>query len=192
MKYSSRYVRILFTLLTMFFSISLSAQEEEYDPDYDLDYEVVSVAGVKFYESKSKATSEFNSRFGILGSEDSGSYITYYDNPTIGGIKFSYASFYFTSDKFTAASLVKHFSVNEFNKAKEFRDIVAAQYRQKYRNMKSFVDSFGRRAYKCGMVENNRYPILIYISKGKSNGGQMRYYVYVDYYDSTESVNGDI
>lgn len=192
MKNSNRYIRILFALFAILFSISISAQDEEYDPDYDSDYEVISVAGVKFNESKSKAISEFNSRFGYLSSEDSGSYITYYNAPTIGGIKFSYASFYFTSDKFTAASLIKWFPISAFNKAKEFRDNVAAQYRQKYMNMKSFVDSFGRRAYKCGMVENDRYPILIYITKGKSNGGQMQFYVCVDYYDSTESVNDDI
>lgn len=164
---------------------------EEYDPDYDADYEVVSVAGVKFNDIRYNVVSKLKERFGYDNIKDNGSVFTVYE-PNIGGINFKYADFFFNNSRLIAATLVKNFKLSEFNLAKKDRDAIAQQYGLKYKNIKSKIDKNGIKYYICGMVENNRYPIIITLRKGLSNGGTTYYYLEVRYFDILPSLNSDI
>lgn len=181
------HISLLFILMS--FSIAFG-QNNEYDPDYDIDYKVTSVAGVKFGESEYSVKSDLQSHLGY-NNKDFGAYIEYYE-PTIGGINFTFGDFYFANKKLAAAELTKIFPLNQFQKAKDFRDMVALQYGSKYANIHSNIDRNGYRYYVCGMVEDDRYPIVISIIKGEGKDGKTRYYVMVNYYNVTEALNDDI
>lgn len=161
-----------------------------YNPDYDDDYAVTTVAGVDFGDSRYTAISKFKSRFGYQYI-DNGTNITFY-SPNVGGNDFTYGEFYFDNDMFAAAQLIKVFKSNEFAKAKQFRDLLATQYGTKYKNINSRIDKDGYKYYRCGRLVKNAYPIIIYVFKGQSKGGQMMYYVHVDYFDIDSSLNNDI
>lgn len=161
-----------------------------YNLDYNDDYAVTSVAGVDFGDSRYTAMSKFQSRFGYHYT-DNGTNITFY-SPNIGGHEFTFGEFYFDNNKFAAAQLIKVFKSNEFTKAKQFRDLLATQYGAKYKNINSCIDKNGYKYYRCGRIVKNAYPIMIYVFKGQSKGGQMMYYVHVDYFDIDSSLNNDI
>lgn len=187
MKEKRTIISLIFALMTFF---TVFGQTNEYDPDYDIDYKVTSVAGVKFGAPEYSVKSELRSRLGY-NNKDFGSYITYFE-PTIGGTTYNFGDFYFADGKFVAAELTKVFPLSQFQKAKDFRDMVALQYGMKYENIHSKIDNNGYKYYVCGMVEDDRYPILISLLKGKSNDGKIRYYVTVEYYSIQEALRDDI
>lgn len=170
--------------------VAVCGQTNEYDPDYDIDYKVTSVAGVKFGESEYSVKSDLKSHFGY-DYKDYGSNIVFLD-PTIGGTTYTFGDFYFSEKKFVAAKLTKIFPLNQFQKAKDFRDMVALQYGNKYANIHSQIDEHGYKYYVCGMVEDDRYPIIISIIKGEGNDGKTRYYVTVYYFNYIEALSDDI
>ena len=165
----------------------------EYDPDFDDKYEVTSVVGLPFGVSRSFALSTLHSRFGYE-DRDEGNCVTFSDNVSVGGISYSYARFFFYDDKLVAASLVKFFSVNNFQMARNFRDKIAKQYQMKYKNLKSHVDKNGFKNYVGGKLDFIWYPINIFISKEKGMDGIMRYYVTVNYFSHriSSALNEDI
>ena len=159
-------------------------------PDYDDDCAVTSVAGVEFGDSKYKVIPKLQSRFGY-DYREYGTYISF-TNPTIGGNDFTFGYFYFDDSKFAAAQLIRVFKTSEFTKAKQFRDMLASQYGKKYKNINSKIDADGYKYYRCGRVVNSKYPIMIYLFKAASKGGQLMYYVHVDYFEINKSLNNDI
>ena len=165
----------------------------EYDPDFDDKYEVASVVGLPFGVSRSLALSTLHSRFGYE-DRDEGNCVTFSDNVSVGGINYSYASFFFYDDKLVAASLVKYFSVKNFQMARDFRDQIAKQYPMKYKNLKWHVDKNGIKCYVGGKLDFIWYPINIFISKEKGRDGIMRYYVTVNYFSHriSSALNEDI
>lgn len=171
-------------------TFSLLGDMKFYNPDFDEDYAVKSVAGVEFGTKRYSAIEKFKSRFGYSYT-DNGTYVTFRE-PSIGGNDFSYAEFYFKGDTFCAACLTRLFELSDFNKAKAFRDRLATQYGNKYENIKSRIDKAGFKYYLCGMVENGRYPIWIGIEKSQSKGGKTYYYVSISYYDFEVSLKSDI
>lgn len=162
----------------------------KYDPDYDDDYAVTSVAGADFGDSRDLVMSKLKSRFGY-DYTNNGASVSFFE-PTLGGYDYTYGEFYFMKDKFVAAQFVRIFPLNEFVKAKKFRDSVAGQYGLKYKNIKSRIDKKGFKYYICGQVVNNRYPIMISLRKSESKGGKWYYYVYTDYFEIINSLNDEI
>lgn len=169
------------------------SEVSHYDPDFDDIFKVTSVAGVSFGTSRSTALSALRSRFNY-SDVDEGNCVTFWDDVSIGGINYNYARFYFIDDKLAAASLVKYFSIKNFQAAKNLRDRIAGQYHMKYRNMYSNTDHNGIKFYQCGRLDFIWYPIKIYINKGKGVDGIMRYYVTVDYFSHKigSALNEDI
>lgn len=174
---------------------TVDCEVSHYNPDFDDRFKVTSVAGVSFGTSRSSALSALRSRFNY-NDVDEGNCVTFYDDVSIGGVNYNYARFYFNNDKLVAASLVKYFSIKNFQAAKNLRDRIAGQYLMKYRNMYSNTDHNGIKFYQCGRVDLMlfRYPIAIYITKSKGRDGIMRYYVTVDYYSykMSSALNEDI
>lgn len=187
MKEKRTIISLIFVLMTF---VTVFGQANEYDPDYDIDYKVTSVAGVKFGESEYSVKSDLKSHFGY-DYKDYGSNILFLE-PTIGGTTYTFGDFYFSEKKFAAAKLTKTFPLSQFQKAKDFRDMVAYQYGSKYANIHSKIDEQGYKYYVCGMVEDDKYPIMIFIIKGEGNDGKLRYYVTVSYFNFIEALSDDI
>lgn len=165
---------------------------EEYNPNYDNDYAVTSVAGIDFGDSKETVMSELHSRFGY-DDKDEGNMITFYEI-SIGGVDYSFAHFFFLKGKFVSATLTKYFPVNNFQAAKNYRDRIARQYGSKYRNIISRTDKNGIKYYLCGRLDVFLYPIEILLEKTKGKDGISRYYVSVNYYSHriNAALNDDI
>ena len=152
---------------------------DEYNPDYDDEYAVTSVAGIEFGDDRSTVMSQLHSRFGY-SEEDEGNIVTFL-NINVGGIQYNYAEFYFLKEKFVGAVLTKYFSINNFQTAKNYRDRIARQYGQKYRNITSEIDRNGMKYYLCGRLDYGFYPIIIDIQKSRGRDGVYRYYLKVKY-----------
>ena len=113
--------------------------------------------------------------------EQSNDFIVTFLNINVGGIQYNYAEFYFLKEKFVGAVLTKYFSINNFQTAKNYRDRIARQYGQKYRNITSEIDRNGMKYYLCGRLDYGFYPIIIDIQKSRGRDGVYRYYLKVKY-----------
>ena len=61
---------------------------------------------------------------------------------------------------------------------------IKGQYERKYTNLTQFADDEDLKGYQCGaFIDGYDYPpILISFQKSLSKGGDIMYYVQVDYY----------
>lgn len=140
---------------------------------------VKSVAGVNFFTHKSEAVKQLKNRFGTPFEERSDE--LEYLEIQLGGVFYTFASFYFDHGLFVGAKFSNYYNTAE--EAKRQRDKIAEVYSEKYHIYSTTTDDAGFKAYRFGSLdEESYYPIVIDIVKGKSRGGDTHYYVEVWYY----------
>ena len=153
---------------------------------FDPANEVTSVAGCKFGDAKSDVSNTLKKRFGSPLDEDD-KVMTYY-NIEIGGTLYEGADFYFRYNpktrrsEFVSAKFQKHFNTWEEDNAKAMYDAVVSQYGRKYTNLESGTLDDGLIYSRCGSSQQYPLPIFIYMEKSLSKGGDMYYYVVVEYF----------
>lgn len=153
--------------------------------------EVKSVAGCNFGDQRGNVLLKLNSKFGKpvrLSDKDA-----CYSYVQIGGNSFSYANFFFKynsqkkASEFVSAKFEKHFALSDSVEAGMLYDNIVSQYKRKYSNLRSIDTESGKKISFCGMLRyveaDSQYPIVISLKKSISQGGDMFYYVTVDYFE---------
>lgn len=155
---------------------------KKYDLDYAEENKVYGVGGVKFGDSKASVKSVILSKSERIVSEDAHS-ITFGDTK-IGGVTYDFATFYFSSNQLISVNLQSAFySWRKEEALMKFKSI-KDQYGRKYSNLTELKDEEDLKGYNCGaFIDGYDYlPILISFQKSLSKGGDIMYYVEVDYY----------
>lgn len=158
------------------------------DPDFAEENKVTGVAGVKFGDSKNDVRGVIFNKAQKLLESDSHS-LNYY-KVTIGGMTYDYATFYFAADKgLVSVNLQSSFYSWCKEEAKMAYENVIAQYKRKYSNFKVIQDEPDEKASTCGaFIDGYDYkPIIITFKKALSRGGDIMYYVQVDYYHARKA-----
>lgn len=152
-------------------------------PDYAEENKVLSVAGVKFGDSKENVKRVISSKSARILSEDS--YSIMYKDTKVGGRTYDYAIFYFKPGQgLVSANLQSAFYEWRKEEALMCFEGIKSQYSGKYTNFKIVMDDDEEKICSCGaFTDGYKYlPISISFSKGLSKGGDIMYYVEVDYY----------
>lgn len=152
-------------------------------PDYAEENKVLSVAGVRFGDSKENVKRVISSKSARILSEDS--YSLMYKDTKVGGRTYDYAIFYFKPGQgLVSANLQSAFYEWRKEEALMYFENIKSQYSGKYTNFKIQMDDEEEKICSCGaFTDGYKYlPISISFSKGLSNGGDIMYYVQVDYY----------
>lgn len=151
-------------------------------PDYAEENKVYGVGGVKFGDSKQSVKSVMLSKSDRIVDEDAHS-ITFAET-TIGGSTYDFAVFYFASDQLVSVNLQDAFYSWRKEEALMQFERVKSQYGRKYTNMTLLKDEEDLKGYNCGAyIDGYDYlPILISFTKSLSKGGDIMYYVQVEYY----------
>lgn len=154
----------------------------ELSPNYAEENKVYGVGGVKFGDSKALVKSVISPKSASVVDQDSHS-ITFRDTK-IGGVTYDFATFYFSSDKLISVNLQNAFNSWSKEEALMQFESVKSQYGRKYTNMNLLKDEDDLKGYNCGAyIDGYDYlPILISFQKSLSQGGNIMYYVQVDYY----------
>ena len=101
----------------------------------------------------------------------------------IGGSIYDYATFYFLPDKgLVSVNLSRVFQSWQEEDAKEFYESAVAQYKSKYTNLHQNKEE--DYAF-CGAYTDDYKdmpPIVISRKKSLSRGGEMKYYVDINYF----------
>ena len=153
------------------------------NPDYAEENKVYGVAGVKFGDSKETVRKVISSKANQLLESDAHS-LNYY-KVKIGGATYDFATFFFTADKgLISVNMQKKFDSWCKEEALMAFENVKDQYSRKYTNFKVVKDEKDEKACTCGaFIDGYDYiPIIITFSKSLSRGGDIMYYVQVDYY----------
>lgn len=177
MKKTISIVVALLTISTMMANVVDTQNDAEKNKVYG-------VAGVKFGDSKQSVKSVILSKSKGINSEDSHC-ITFHDT-SIGGRVYDYANFFFTEEKgLVSVRLECGFDDGYKEEALMRLDKIKEQYSRKYGNLNQFRDEEELKAYECGaFIEGYDYrPIVIVFERSLSVGGEIRYYVLVDYYN---------
>ena len=151
--------------------------------DYAEENKVTGVAGVKFGDSKESVRRVILAKAQQLLESDAHS-LNYY-KVKIGGMTYDYATFYFTPNEgLIAVNMQCSFYSWRKEEALMAYENVISQYRRKYTNFKVVKDEFDEKSSVCGaFTDGYEYlPIYITFQKSLSKGGDMMYYVQVDYY----------
>lgn len=182
-------------LWNMFFATLTEEQIEELakelakmegDADYDEANKVTAVAGCKFGAAKTDVRTQLIKKFGNPTSEDE--HEMFYKKVTIGGQLYDMAIFYFMYNpatkrqEFVAASLQQSYYEWEDEKAREQFSITSSQYGRKYTNENKKTDKYNEKNYLYGMLEDDYYPICVSMEKSLTKGGDMRWFVVVNYF----------
>ena len=151
-------------------------------PDYAEENKVYGVGGVKFGDSKAYVKSVILSKSDRVVDEDAHS-ITFGDTK-IGGVTYDFAVFYFSSNQLVSVNLQDAFYSWRKEEALMQFESVKGQYERKYSNFAQVKDEEDLKAYQCGaFIDGYDYlPIIISFDKSLSKGGDIMYYVQVDYY----------
>ena len=155
------------------------------DPDYAEENKVTGVAGVKFGDGREYVRKVIYDKAQKLLDSDSHS-LKYY-KVKVGGLTYDFATFYFAPGKgLVSVNLQSSFFSWRKEEAIMAYENVVSQYKHKYTNFKVIKDEPEQKASACGAyIEGyNSLPILITFHKGLSRGGDIMYYVQVDYYHS--------
>ena len=155
------------------------------DPDFAEENKVYGVAGVKFGDSKETVRKVISSKANQLLESDSHS-LNYY-KVKIGGTTYDYATFYFTAGKgLVSVNLQSSFYSWREKEALMAFEGVKSQYSRKYTNFKVQKDEPDEKTCTCGaFIDGYDYiPIIITFQKALSRGGDIMYYIQVDYYYS--------
>jgi hypothetical protein len=157
-------------------------------PDFAEENKVTGVAGVKFGDSRENVRRVISAKSQELLESDSHS-LKYY-KVKIGGVTYDYATFYFTADKgLISVNLQKPFhSWRQEEAEMAYKDIIS-QYKRKYTNFKVLKDEPEEKAGDCGAYTDDYdyKPILITFRKSLSRGGDIMYYIQVEYYYNRRS-----
>lgn len=167
------------------FQISLNQAFEKLKqslPDYAEENKVYGVAGVKFGDSKAYVKSVMYSKSDRLIEEDAHSML--FTDVKIGGVTYDYARFYFSSNQLISVNLQSVFYSWRKEEALMKFESIKNQYGRKYSNLTELKDEEDLRGYNCGAyIDGYDYlPIIISFQKALSKGGDIMYYVQVDYY----------
>ena len=156
----------------------------ESSPDYAEVNKVTGVAGVKFGDSKEYVKRVMSSKnYRLLDSDD---HSILYIDARIGGTTYDFARFYFKSGEgLVAVNLQKAFYDWKKEEAEMCLKNIVSLYGGKYTNLEKIKDEEDSKLYKCGSyIDGYKYPpIFISFSKSLSRGGNIMYYVQVDYYE---------
>lgn len=152
-------------------------------PDYAEENKVYGVAGVKFGDSKQAVKSVILYKSESLVDEDAHSII--FAKTRIGGATYDYATFYFSANQLVSVNLQDAFYSWRKEEALMQFENVKSQYERKYSNLTELKDEEDLKGYNCGAyIDGYDYkPILISFQKSLSKGGDIMYYVQVDYYN---------
>ena len=163
--------------------INLAFEKAKYLlPDFAEENKVYGVGGVKFGDSKASVKSVMYSKSDRVVDEDAHS-ITFAET-TIGGVTYDFAIFYFSSNQLVSVNLQDAFYSWRKEEALMQFENVKSQYERKYSNLTELKDEEDLKVYNCGAyIDGYDYkPILISFHKSLSKGGDIMYYVQVDYY----------
>lgn len=151
-------------------------------PDYAEENKVHGVGGVKFGDFRQSVKSVMLSKSARLIEEDSHSIV--FKDTKIGGATYDYATFYFSANQLVSVNLQDAFYSWRKEEALMQFENVKSQYERKYSNLTELKDEEDLKGYNCGAyIDGYDYkPILISFQKSLSNGGDIMYYVQVDYY----------
>lgn len=151
-------------------------------PDYAEENKVYGVGGVKFGDSKAYVKSVMYSKSDRLLEEDAHSVL--YSDVKIGGVTYDFARFYFSSDQLISVNLQSAFYSWRKEEALMKFESIKDQYGRKYSNLTELKDEEDLKIYQCGaFIDGYDYmPILISFQKSLSKGGDIMYYVQVEYY----------
>ena len=108
-----------------------------------------------------------------------------YKDTKVGGRTYDYAIFYFKPGQgLVSANLQSAFYEWRKEEALMCFEGIKSQYSGKYTNFKIVMDDEEEKICSCGaFTDGYKYlPISISFSKGLSKGGDIMYYVEVDYY----------
>ena len=155
----------------------------QYDPNYAEENKVYGVAGVKFGDSRETVRKVISSKANQLLESDSHS-LNFY-KVKIGGTTYDYATFYFTQGKgLVSVNLQSCFYSWREEEAKMTYENVVSQYKRKYTNFEVVKDKSDEKAAICGAyIDGYEYkPIIITLTRSLSRGGDIMYYVQIDYY----------
>lgn len=172
------------------FEISLNSAWKTYmqtQPDFAEENKVYGVAGVKFGDSKESVKNVISTKSDRIVHEDTHS-ITFCDT-RIGGITYDFAIFYFASNQLVSVNLQNAFYSWRKEEALMQFENIKSQYARKYSNLQLLKDEEDLKGYNCGAyIDGYDYrPILISFQKSLSQGGDIMYYVEVDYYHHRKS-----
>lgn len=151
-------------------------------PDYAEENKVYGVGGVKFGDSKAYVKSVMYSKSDILLEEDAHSML--FTDVKIGGVTYDFARFYFSSDKLISVNFQSAFHSWRKEETLMKFESIKSQYERKYSNLTELKDEEDLKVYQCGAyIDGYDYlPILISFQKSLSKGGDIMYYVVVEYY----------
>lgn len=157
---------------------------KKYDINFAEENKVYGVGGVKFGDSKASVKSVILSKSERIVSEDAHS-ITFRDTK-IGGVTYDFATFYFSSNQLISVNLQDAFDSWRKEEALMKFKSIKDQYGRKYSNLTELKDEEDLKGYQCGaFIDGYDYlPIIISFEKSLSRGGDIMYYVLVDYYDN--------
>lgn len=152
------------------------------DPNYSEENKVYGVAGVKFGDSRETVRKVIGVKSEKLSDYDSHS-LSYYKTQ-IGGTTYDFATFYFKQGKLVSVNLQKPFNSWKQEEALMFLEYVKSQYEKRYSNFRTTTDEEDDKFYMCGAyIDGYDYPpISISFEKSLSQGGNIMYYVIIDYY----------
>ena len=156
---------------------------------------VTSVGGCDFGVSSSEAIAHFNRRFGKTPSQKD-TYSVMYHDVSFGGSYFDSFFLYFEYNKekeiyeFVSINAQKSYEDYSFNreKARMSYESIKSKYDEKYTN------GFSKSNFSDDIMELSIYgsrddkdpdelqPIVVTLERGLSRGGEIRYYVIVNYY----------
>lgn len=151
--------------------------------NYAEENKVYGVAGVKFGDSMESVRKIISSKADKLLESDSHS-LTYY-KVKIGGMTYDYAIFYFSGTQgLVSVNMESSFYSWRKEEALLAFESVKTQYSRKYTNFSVIQDKRDEKVCVCGaFIDGYDYvPIIITFQKSLSRGGDMMYYVQVDYY----------
>lgn len=161
----------------------MASMLKDFSPDYAKENKVTGVAGVKFGDSRETVRKTIFTKADKILESDAHS-LNYY-KVKIGGVTYDFATFYFSGAKgLVSVNMQSSFYSWRKEEAKMAYESVKAQYSRKYTNFKVIKDDPEEKACTCGaFIDGYDYaPIIITFQKSLSRGGDIMYYVEVDYY----------
>ena len=155
----------------------------EFDPNYAEENKVLGVAGVKFGDGRETVRKTIISKADKILESDEHS-LKYY-KVKIGGMTYDYVTFYFSgANGLVSVNIQSSFYSWREEEAKMAYESVMNQYSRKYTNFKVIKDDPEEKVSTCGaFIDGYDYaPIIISLQKLLSRGGDIMYYVQIDYY----------
>jgi len=154
-------------------------------PDYAEENKVTGVAGVKFGDEKESVRKVITAKAQEFIASDAHS-LNFY-KVKIGGITYDYVTFYFAAGKgLVSVNMQRAFHSWQQEEARMAYENTINQFSHKYSNLKVLQDDPDEKLSTCGaFIDGYDYkPIIITLQKSLSKGGDIMYYVQVDYYYS--------